>query len=217
MSDRCAQKARPAVSPAILPQQGPHRAARPATALMLAVLTVAALALLPGCVARTAPGGGQPATGAPAATPAPAPQPCPPGPGLAPAPQCAHDLEAVSAVVQALVAARNACDPAALLELYAEGAGIMTWLPEEGRDAIVPRLRFATLLPAKAANWRTHGRTHTLTDPPAVTITGDTARAEFDLLVREGEAQATGHFSLLLLRQPDGPWRITRETYAQPH
>lgn len=196
-----------------------HRSAAPRGNFHRRALALAlALALLPGCVARTAPDAGQPAPhGAQAPATPPAALPCPPGSGLTPAPQCAHDLNAVTAVVQALVEARNACDPAALLELYAEGAGIMTWLPEEGRDAIVPRLHFATLLPAKAANWRSHKRTHTLTDPPAITVTDDTARAEFDLLVREGEAQATGHFSLLLLRQPDGPWRITRETYAQPH
>lgn len=170
------------------------------------------LALLCGCVARTAP---QATQAAPAAAAAPeAAGACPPAPGQAPSPQCAGDLRAVGAVVQALVAARNACDPAALLELYAEGAGIMTWLPGENRDAIVPRLRFAALLPAKAAGWRRGGRTHALAAPPAVAVAADTARAEFDLLVREGDLAATGHFALVLLRV-DGQWRISRETYAQ--
>lgn len=109
---------------------------------------------------------------------------------------------------------RNACDPAGLLALYAEGAGIMTYDAAQGRDRLVTRDEYAALLPGKAEGWRRRGRAVSLQGAPRVSLRSGVATVEFDLLVREGERRATGRYAILA--QPiGGTWRITREVYAQ--
>jgi len=139
---------------------------------------------------------------------------CPPPDGEMLSPECAADMAALSHVVYTLTEARNGYNVPGIMALYAEEARIMTWLDEEQRDTLVPRARFAALLPGKVAGWRDHKRIHTLLAPPSLAVTGDTARAEFDLMIEEGGAQATGHFMLALQRSGSG-WLIAREAYAQ--
>lgn len=203
-------------------KSNPERCTRPlplpplALSALAVMVVLTALLVLTGCVPRQGPAARESAP-VPSAVPPAVPQPaaaCPPPAGGTPTPECAAQLAAVTGVVNALVATRNAHDAEALLQLYAPDAGIMTWLSGEDRDAVVTRLRYAAMLPEKTAKWRQRGRTHSLLAGPVITVSGTTARAEFDMLVQEGADKATGHYTLVLHRQ-ENDWLIFRETYAQ--
>lgn len=170
---------------------------------VLALALALAGLVLAGCVRPSLP----PAAGPVPLAVAPAQSPGDPA-------EASQARAAVARLAEALADARNACDPAALLALYAEGAGIMTYDSAQGRDRMVTRAEYADLLPGKAEGWRRRGRTVRILGEPRITLEAGMGVAEFDLLVQEGELRATGRYTLFA--QPvAGAWRITRETYVQ--
>ncbi len=120
--------------------------------------------------------------------------------------------------IEALVTARNARDVAAILALFAPGANVMTWLPDQGRDAMVPLDMYSQLLPPKVQGWVQANRRHAMERLEAPTVQGNSAQVRGVLRITEGQGDSLGMVRGMFvwrLQRIDGRWRIVEERYEQ--
>lgn len=194
------------------------------TVFLLAALLAALLpVLLAGCAEKQAPGpagpaglaipdvGGAPAASAPAASTPPA------SGGVEPINALTIHHE-VRQAVEALVRAKNTRDVLAILACYDPEARVMTWIPEQGRDALASLTVFREMLPGKVQGWALADRRHELLSVDEPTLHGKEIWCTYVVRISEGQgeeaAQVRARFTTRLLRQ-DGRWLVVEERYAK--
>ncbi|MCA1944046.1 MAG: nuclear transport factor 2 family protein [Desulfovibrio sp.] len=196
------------------------------TVFLLATLLAALLpALLAGCAEKQVPGpagpaipdvGGAPAASAPAAS-APVASTPPASAGVEPINALTIHHE-VRQAVEALVRAKNTRDVLAILACYDPEARVMTWIPDQGRDALAPLAVFREMLPGKVQGWALADRRHELLSVDEPILHGKEIWCTYVVRISEGQgeeaAQVRARFTTRLLRQ-DGRWLVVEERYAK--